>query len=93
MAFLIDDVLLFPVYMTKWISGELQKMAEGERTDEGKVQEELMELQLLYEMEEISEEEYEKKENQLMARLEAIRKYKEKGEQGILRKEKSKDTK
>ena len=86
MAFLIDDILLFPVKGVKWIAEEVQKFAEEEMTDEGKIQEELMELQLRLEMEEISEEEYQKKEAEIMKRLNAIRKYKEKEGQGILKK-------
>jgi len=85
--------LLFPVKGVKWIAEEVQKFAEEEMTDEGKVQEELMELQLLLEMEEISEEEYQKKEAEIMKRLDVIRKYKEEkeeGERGILRKKKPK---
>jgi len=85
-AFLVDDILLSPVKLVKWLGEEVHKYIEEERTDEGKIQEGLMELQLLYEMEEITEEEYQKKEAQLLERLSAIRKYKEKEERGILRK-------
>lgn len=52
-------------------------MAEEEITDKSKVQEELLDLQMRFEMDEVSEEEYKKKETKLLERLEAIRKYEE----------------
>lgn len=80
MAFLIDDILLSPITLIKWIAEKIKEAAEEEMTDESKVQGEILELQMLYEIDEITEEEYQKKEAKLMERLEAIRKYKE-GEQ------------
>lgn len=88
MAFLIDDILLAPVSLVNWFGKQVQKYVEEEWTDEGKIQEELMELQLLYEMEEITKEEYKEKETEIMQRLEAIRKYKEEkegSERGVLK--------
>lgn len=77
--------LLFPINLVTipakapiWIGKTLRDSAIKELTDESKVQEELLELQMRYEMDEISEEEYNKKEKELMERLEASRKYKEK---------------
>jgi len=46
-------------------------------TDESKIHEGLLQLQMRYEMEEISQEEYEKQEGRLMEQLEVIRKMKE----------------
>ena len=88
MAFLIDDILFAPVSLVTWLGKQVQKQIEEERTDEGKIQEELMELQLLYEMEEITKKEYKEKETEIMQRLEAIRKYKEEkegSERGVLK--------
>ena len=88
MAFLIDDILLSPVSAVAWLGKQVQKQIEEERTNEGKIQEELMELQLLYEMEEITKEEYKEKETEIMQRLEAVRKYKEEkegSERGVLK--------
>ncbi len=48
-------------------------------TDESKIHEGLLHLQIQYEMDEISEEEYEKQETRLMEQLEMIRKIKEEG--------------
>lgn len=68
---------LIPVKGLMWVAETLEETAEKEITDESKVQEELLELQMQFEMDEITEEEYEKKEAELMEKLEAIRKYKE----------------
>lgn len=68
---------LIPIKGVAWIGEKLKEKAEAELTDESKVQEELLELQMRFEMDEISEDEYEKGEAKLMKKLEAIRKYKE----------------
>lgn len=70
---------LIPVKGMVWIGSKLKRTAEEEITDEGRIQEQLLNLQMKFEMDEISEEEYDKKEAQLMEKLEAIRKYKEEG--------------
>jgi len=77
MAFIIDNILLSPLKFTVWIAAKLRDSAYQEMTDESKVHEKLLALQMRYEMEEISEEEYEKEESRLMDRLETIRKMKE----------------
>ena len=77
MAFIIDDILLSPLKFTVWIAAKLRDSAYQEMTDESRVHEELLALQMQYEMGEISEEEYEKEEAGLMERLETIRKMKE----------------
>jgi hypothetical protein len=77
MAFIIDNILLSPLKFTVWIAEKLRENAYQEMTDDSRVHEELLALQMRYEMEGISEEEYEKEESGLMERLEAIRKMKE----------------
>lgn len=69
--------ILLPIKGVHFIAKKLSSMAEKDITDKGKVQEELLDLQMRYEMDEISEEEYNKKEAKLLERLEAIRKYEE----------------
>ena len=78
--FLINDLLLLPVKGFVGIFKKIHEMAEKEFSDEDYIRERLMELQLRFELDEISEEEYTKQEEELMARLEAIRKAKEKEE-------------
>ncbi len=75
--FLIDDLLLLPVRGFIGIFKKVQEMAERELSDEDYIRERLMELQLKFELDEISEEEYTKQEKELMARLDTIREAKE----------------
>lgn len=70
MAFLIDDMVI-------WLARNIKKAAEAEMLDESAVRESLLGLQMRLEMGEITEEEYQIKETELMDRLEDIRKYKE----------------
>lgn len=73
--------IVFPIFLPikgiHFIAKKLSDMAEEDLTDISKIQEELLDLQMRYEMDEISEEEYNKKEAKLLERLEAIRKYEE----------------
>ena len=77
MALIVDDILCFPLKFTVWLGNKLRESAYEDMTDESKVHEELLQLQMRYEMEEIDDVAYEKKESQLMERLEAIREMKE----------------
>lgn len=77
MAFIADDLLLGPVKFVKWIAEKVMEVAERELTDEGGVQEEILGLQILYEMGEMTDEEYQVREDRLMKELESIRRYKE----------------
>jgi len=77
MAFIIDDILFSPLKFTIWLGQKLREAAYQEMTDESKIHEGLLQLQMRHEMEEISEEAYEKEETMLMERLEAIREMKE----------------
>ena len=77
MALIVDDILFFPLKFTVWLGNKLRESAYEDMTDESKVHEELLQLQMRYEMEEIDDVAYEKKESQLMERLEAIREIKE----------------
>lgn len=77
--FLIDDILLAPLYSVIWLGRKINEIVEKEVSDEGKIKEKLMELQLRFEVDEISEEEYNRQEKELLNWLEAIRKAKEGG--------------
>lgn len=66
--FLIDDFLIF-------IAKKVQQMAEEELEDTPeKLKKELLDLQMRLEMDEITEAEYKKKEDEILVRLEAVRK-------------------
>ena len=79
------DLLLpqffIPVKGLNWISKKLYQAAETDITDVGAVQSQLLELQMRYELEEISEEEYERDEKLLLDRIEAIRQYEKEKEE------------
>jgi len=70
--FLIDSILLVPLKGVVWIGQKLADMAEKELSDKGRIKEELMRLQLQFELDEISQAEYDQKEKELLARLDAI---------------------
>jgi ABC-type phosphate transport system auxiliary subunit len=69
----IDDILLLPCRGLLGIFEKIHDMAKREVSDERYTLEKLMELQLSYEMDEISEEEYNKEETKLQAKLNALR--------------------
>jgi hypothetical protein len=71
--FLIDDLLLAPFTAPLkgliFLANKINDVAEQEMSDDGAVKEKLMELQLKFEMDEIDEEEYTKREDELLERL------------------------
>jgi len=75
--FLIDDIILLPIKPVIWIAKKINEVAEKELSDEGRIKEKLMELQMRFELDEITEEEYKKQEKELLERLDTIRKTKE----------------
>lgn len=75
--FILDDILLAPLNGIIWLGKKINEITEREFSDEGLIKEKLMELQMRFELDEISEEEYKIKEKELLARLDAIRKTKE----------------
>jgi len=76
---LLDVVFPFflPVKGVVWIGRKFKETADAEITDKSKVRGDLLDLQMRFEMGEVSEEEYAKQEATLLERLEAIRKYEE----------------
>ena len=73
--FIIDDILLAPIKGLMGIFKKIQELAEEEMegTPE-KLKRELLELQMLFETDQISEEEYSKKEKNVLERLNALKK-------------------
>lgn len=78
--FLIDDILLAPMKGIVWLGKKINEIVEREISDEGRIKEELMELQLKFELDEIDEDEYIKQEKGFLNRLESIRKAREEEE-------------
>lgn len=76
--FLLDDLFIkLPAKGLMGIVKAIAEMAENELTDESKIKEDLLFLQTLYETDQISEEEYEQKEAELLDRLTAAREWQE----------------
>jgi len=76
--FLIDDVLLSPAKGMFYIFKQIHKAAEEEFLDEENVSAELSELYMMLETGKITEEEFNKRESELLNRLEQIEEYKKK---------------
>jgi uncharacterized membrane protein len=74
--FLIDDLLLAPLKGVVFLAEKINEVIEKETSDEGTIKERLMALQLKFEMDEIDEEEYDKREDELLKILENSRKVK-----------------
>ncbi len=66
-----------PIGGFRFIMEQLLDMAEREMMDEGHLREELLLLQLRLEEGEITEEEYQDKENDIIARMRTARAYRE----------------
>jgi len=71
--FLIDDMVLAPLKGVLFFGKKINDVIEKEISDEGAIKERLMALQLKFEMNEIDEEEYDRKEDELLKLLENIR--------------------
>lgn len=76
--FIIDDILLAPLKGIIFIGKKIDELVQQEFSDEGKIKERLMELQLRFEMDEISMEEYDKQEAELLDMIERIQQQKQK---------------
>jgi len=78
---LLVDILTFPVLgmprMVHWVSNKLADTVEQDEMDEGKLQGDLLELQMRYELGEINDDEYAEQETAILDRLSAIRRAKE----------------
>lgn len=81
MAFLLDDILLLPIKGPingfKWIMRTIQKMADEELMNDQPWKERLIELQMLLEVGDISEEDYVREEAIVFQALRDIRARKE----------------
>jgi hypothetical protein len=64
-----------PIRGIIWIGEKIAEQAEHELYDEGAVREQLMQLELIYDMGEMSEEEYLAAEAVLLERLRVIREH------------------
>lgn len=79
--FLLDDIVLAPLKGIIFIGKKIDELMQKEISDEGRIKERLMELQLKFEMDEITVEEYDKREEELLEMIERIRADKENNQQ------------
>ena len=79
MAFILDDILLAPVTFPTWIARKVGEAAYAEITDDTAIRQELLQLQMRFELDEMDEEEYERRETHLLEQIERARKLKEEG--------------
>src|SRR5213593_3241756 len=79
--FLLDDLLLLPIRLPvagfNWIMRQIQTMADEELLNDQPWKERLIELQMMLEIGDITEEEYAREEAQVFAALRDIRARKE----------------
>jgi len=81
MAFLVDDILLFPIKGLVRIFREIHNAAEQELVEEAEgLTEQLSELYMMLETEMITEEEFEEKEKEILDRLDALQEEDEQGD-------------
>ncbi len=77
MAFLLDDILLFPIKGPiagiRWVMRQIQTMADEELLNDQPWKERLIELQMMLETEEISEDDYQRREAEVFQALRDIR--------------------
>jgi hypothetical protein len=78
---LLSNLLFFPitgpVSGIRWTLDTVQRVAREELTDDTAVKQELMELQMLVELGDIDDEEYVRRERELMERLRDVRYWRE----------------
>jgi DNA helicase IV len=72
--FIIDDLLFWlPAQGLVALFKKIHELAEAELNDETKLKELLLKYQTMYELDQITEEEYQKREDEIIARLNEIR--------------------
>lgn len=72
--FILDDLLIkLPAKGLLGLLEKITEMAEAELTDESRIKEDLLLIQMLYETDQITEEEYQKREAELLERLTQVR--------------------
>lgn len=71
--FLLDTILMAPIKGVLFVAEKLNEVIDKETTDKGTIKGRLMALQLKFELDEIDEEEYDKREDELLKLLEKSR--------------------
>ena len=66
-------------YLHQAVFKKINDLAEAELNDESKLKEQLLRYQTMFELDQINEEEYQKREDEIIARLNEIRERKKQG--------------
>ncbi len=66
---ILDSILLSPIKGLMWLGDKINDIVQKEIDNKDSLKEKLMELQLRFELDEISLEEYEEKEKELLERI------------------------
>jgi len=78
---LLTNILLAPflgpIYGTKWTLDKVDRVVREQLTDDTPIKEDLMALHLQLEMGEIDDEEYVRREKEIMERLREVREWRE----------------
>ena len=78
---LLSKILFFPitgpVAGIRWSLNNVQRVVEDELTDDTPVKQDLMELQMEHEIGDISDDEYRRREAEIMVRLRDVRAWRE----------------
>ena len=84
---LLSNLLFFPitgpVAGIKWSLRKVAQVVDEELTDDSSIKQELMELQMQLELGDIDDEEYVRREAELMTRLREVRAWREKLGKGV----------
>jgi gas vesicle protein GvpG len=84
---LLTNILFFPVTGPvagiKWTLGKVAQVVDEELTDDTPIKQELMELQMQLELGDIDDEEYVRREAELMQRLRDVRAWRERLGKGV----------
>lgn len=70
--FIIDDILLLPLMPVLMVAEKIDELIQKELYDEDRIKEDLMCLQLKLDLDQVSQEEYERQEEELLARLNQV---------------------
>lgn len=65
--------LMGPLKLTQWVAEKIKEVADQRTGDEEKLKSELIELQMMREMDEIGQEEFEKKEKEILSAINAAK--------------------
>ena len=70
--FLLDSILLAPLKGVVWMGRKINDVVDQELNDAGRVKEDLMALQMQFELNEITEQEYAEKERDLLDEMDRL---------------------